>query len=232
MTGVIVNCITVILGSLIGMIFKKAIPEKISHSVMNGIGLCVIYIGISGMVSGGNVLILITSIIAGLIIGSLIDIDRKLNDLGDYVQSKLSKDGSVSIASGFVTGSLLFCTGAMTIVGSINSGISGDHTLIFAKSAMDFVSSMMLAVSLGFGVLLSSAFVFVFQGAIVLLATYLQPVLTEGVIGEISLCGSVIILALGLNLMSITKIKVANFMPAIFLTPVFYYIAEWIMSLV
>lgn len=232
MLGVIVNCITVILGSLTGLLFKKAIPENISDTAMKGIGLCVIYIAISGMVNGGNILILIASILVGVIIGSLIDIDSKLNTLGDYVQKRLSKDNSVSLSVGFITGSLLFCTGAMTIVGSINSGISGDHTLIFAKSALDFMSSMMLSVTLGFGVLLSSVFVFVFQGSIVILASYLEPVLNEAVIGEITLCGSVIILALGLNLMSITKIKVANFMPAIFLSPIFYYLSEWISALI
>lgn len=232
MLGVLVNCITVILGSLAGLLFKKAIPEKMSDTAMKAIGLCVIYIGISGMVNGGNVLVLIASVLVGVFLGSVIDIDKKLNTLGDYVQKKFSKDDSVSLSVGFVTGSLLFCTGAMTIVGSINSGISGDHTLIFAKSALDLISSMMLSVTLGLGVLLSAAFVFVFQGAIVVLSSFLEPILSDAVIGEITLCGSVIILALGLNLMSITKIKVANFMPAIFLTPVFYYIAEWISSII
>lgn len=229
MIGVLVNCATVILGSLIGLLFKKAIPERLSDTAMKGIGLCNIYIAISGMLKGSNVLILIISVILGGLIGEAIDIDKGINTFASYVEKKFKKDTSSPIALGYVTGSLLFCTGAMTIVGSINSGILGDHSLIFAKSTLDFVSSMMLSVSLGIGVLLSFSFVFVFQGGLVLLATYLEPFLTEYVVNEMTLCGSVLIFALSLNLLGITKIKVANYLPAIILTPIIYHLSLYLM---
>jgi len=148
MLGVIVNTLTVILGSLIGLVLKRGIPERFSDAVMKGIGICTLYIGISGALEGENVLIAIASIVIGAIIGTLIDIDKAIANVGEKLERKFKRtDGKTSIAQGFVTGSLLFCVGAMTIVGSLNSGISGDHEMIFTKSLLDFISSMMLSVS-------------------------------------------------------------------------------------
>ena len=136
MLGVIVNVATVVIGSTIGLIFKKGISKKYSDAVMIGIGLCTVLIGIDGMLEGVNVLATIVSIVLGAIVGTAIDIDKKLNGAGDFLSRKLRNgDGDkVSIAEGFVTASLLFCVGAMTIVGSLNSGLKGDHTMIFTKS--------------------------------------------------------------------------------------------------
>lgn len=229
MIGVIVNTLTVILGSTIGLLFKKGIPEKVSSAIMKGIGLCTLYIGISGSLKGENTLILIISMVFGIAVGTLIDIDNKINKLGSYVEKKFSKEGStVSISKGFVTASLLFCIGAMTIVGSLNAGLTGDNEMLFTKSMLDFFSSAMLSVSLGIGVLLSSAFVFVFQGAIVLLANFIAPVLTEAAIAEMICAGSVMIMGLGLNLLDITKLKIANMMPAIAIAPILCYILSLI----
>lgn len=221
MLAVLINAGAVIVGSLIGLVFKKGIPEKYADVIMKGIGLCTIYIGITGAMKGNNVLILILAIVIGGAIGTKMDIDKGINSLGQYVESKAKKtgDGSTSIAQGFVTASLLFCIGAMAIVGSLNAGISGDYEMLLTKSVMDFVSSAVLAVSLGVGVLFSAGFVLVFQGLIVILAQFLEPVLVDATIAEMTAAGSLIIMALGLNILDITKLKVANYLPALVIAP-------------
>ena len=225
MLGVLVNTLTVILGSTIGLIFKKGIPQKVTGAAMTGIGLCNIYIGIDGLMEGQNILILIASTIIGVIIGTLLDIDGKINHLGDIVEKRFSKkDSKTPVAQGFVTASLLFCIGSMTIVGSLESGITGDNSMIYTKSLLDLISSSMLSATLGYGVLLSSVFVAVFQGALVLLAGLLKPLLTDMAIAEMICSGSLIILALGLNITGITKIKVADFLPAIFVAPIICFV--------
>ena len=222
MTGVFANTMTVIIGSMIGLIFKKGIPEKVSSAVMTGLGLCTVYIGIDGALSGENVLITIAAMVIGSIIGTIIDIDLAINNLGSWVENRFpkGKDGQVSITEGFVTASLLFCVGAMTINGSLNAGISGDNSLLYTKSLLDLFSSSMLAASLGIGVLFAAAFVLGFQGLLVLCAGFLAPVLTSSAIAEMTCVGSLIIIALGTNIIGITKIKIANYLPAIALAPI------------
>ncbi|HAF60297.1 MAG TPA: DUF554 domain-containing protein [Clostridiales bacterium UBA9856] len=226
MIGVFVNTATVIIGSAIGLLFKKGISKRFTDAIMIGIGLCTIYIGISGALKGENTLILIVSIVVGAVIGTWLDIDGRINALGDWIGKRFKKadSGNVSIAEGFVTASLLFCIGALTIVGSLNAGLTGDNEMLFTKSLLDLISSAILSVSLGIGVMFAAAFVFVFQGSIVLLAQSLQPVLTDSAIAEITCAGSVMIIALGLNLIGLAKIKVANYLPAIFVAPVICWI--------
>lgn len=223
MLGVITNTITVIIGSLIGMVFSKFISEKYTSSIMTAIGLCTIYIGIDGAFSGENTLVLILSLVLGTATGTLLDIDGAINRLGKFVENKLSGRKEVSVAQGFVTASLLFCIGSMTIVGSLNAGINGDNTLLFTKSVLDLISSCILASSLGIGVLCAASFVFVFQGALVLLAGLIGPLLSQAAQAELICTGSVMIIALGLNLIGVTKIKVANMLPALLFAPVIVY---------
>lgn len=225
MTGVLVNVATVLLGSTVGLLFKKGISKKYTDAVMTGIGLCTVLIGVQGMLKGENALVSIISMVLGAIVGTAVDIDKRLNAAGDFLSEKLRKgDGDkVSIAEGFVTASLLFCVGAMTIVGSLDSGLRGDHSMIFTKSVLDLFSSMMLSASLGVGVIFAAIFVFIFQGGLVLLAGVLEPVLNAAAISEITCVGSLMILALGLNLIGIGKFKVANYLPAlVFAVPVCY----------
>lgn len=232
MVGVLVNTIAVIIGSTIGLLFKKAISEKITNAAMTAIALCTVYIGISGSLKGENTLILIVSMLIGTIIGTVINIDGGIEKLGTIIENRFSgKDGKVSAAQGFVTASLLFCIGSMTIVGSLNAGLYGDNELLFTKSLLDFISSMMLSVSLGIGVLCSSVFVLVFQGLLVLLSSLLAPVLTDSAITEMTCAGSVMIIALGLNLLGVTKIKVANFLPALVIAPIVCWAAPYISSI-
>ena len=224
MIGVFVNVATVLLGSAVGLLFRKGIPERISKALMLAIGMCTIYIGIDGALEGSKTIVLILSMVFGTLIGTLIDIDDKINRVGLFIEKKLKREGEKSsIAEGFMTGSLLFCVGAMTIVGSLNAGLKGDNTLIFTKSILDLISSCLLASTLGIGVMFAAIFVLVVQGGLVLLAGLMQNVLTDqALIAEITCAGSVMIIALGLNLLGITKLKVANFLPALLLVPLFY----------
>lgn len=222
MIGVLVNTAAVLVGSAIGLLLKKGIPEKLTSSVMLGIGLSTLYLGWSGTLKGQNALVLILSMALGALIGSAIDIDSRFSSFVERLESHFNKEGaSISIAEGFITASLLFCVGAMTIVGSLQSGLTGNHEMIMSKSVLDFISSVILSSTLGIGVMLSAAFVFVFQGSIVLLAQLVAPILTDYVIAEMTCAGSLLIFALGLNIIGITKIKVMNYLPAVFLPIIF-----------
>lgn len=229
MVGVFVNVATVIIGSVIGLLLKKGISKRYTDAVMTGIGLCTVLIGISGMLKGENTLVAIISMVVGAILGTALDIDKRINSVGDFLSSKFKKDGDkVGIAESFVTASLLFCIGAMTIIGSLDAGLKGDNTMLFTKSVLDLFSSIMLSASLGIGVIFASAFVLVFQGGIVLLSGLLEPILTQSAVAEMTCVGSLMILALGLNLMNITKIKVANYFPALILAPAICALFEFL----
>ena len=228
-TGVIVNTGTVLAGSLLGLLFKKGIPEKVSRAVMIALGLFTLYIGIDGALGTQSPLIVVASLVLGAIVGTLLNIDGAINRLGLWAERKFKRgDGeTVSIAEGFMTASLLFCVGAMTVNGAIEAGVQGKNTLFFTKALMDLFSSMMLAAGLGLGVMLSAVFVLVFQGLLVLLAGWIAPVLTPAAIAEMTAAGSLIMVGLGLNLLGVTKIKVADYLPAIVFAPVIC----WIVSL-
>lgn len=220
MIGVIVNTLTVLIGSTIGLLCKKGIPDRLSDAIMKAIGLCTLAIGITGVLSGENTLVLIISMVLGVLIGELLDLDGKVNRLVEKAASKTAGAGKAAqISQGFITACLLFCIGAMTIVGSLNAGLKGDQEMLFTKSLLDFISSIMLSATLGIGVLFSAVFVLVFQGAIVLLAGLLEPLLSASAIAELTCCGSLMILALGLNILGITKLKVINYLPALVIVP-------------
>jgi len=231
MTGVLVNTAAVLIGSLAGLIAGKGIPKRFSGAIMTGIGLCTLYIGISGSLQGENPIILVISIVLGAVAGTALKLDDRLNSIGEKLQKRFAPadggEGKSTIAQGFVAASLLFCVGAMTIIGSINSGLTGDNTIIYTKSTLDLISSAMLAASLGAGVVFASASVLVYQGFLVLLAQLLHPLLDNpSIMAEMNCAGSVIIIGLGLNLIGITKIKVANYFPAIVFAPIICAIVE------
>lgn len=220
MLGVLINVITVVIGSCIGLLFKKGIPERVSQAAMTGLGACTLYIGISGSLCGENVLILIASVVLGAIVGTLLRIDGAINRLANLVETKFKKSsGNISVAEGIVSATLLFCVGSMTVTGSIQAGLTGDNSILITKAMLDLVSSMMLASSLGVGVLLSSVAVFLIQGGLVLLAGLIAPLMTASAINEMTCAGSLLIIMIGTNLMGITKIKVADFLPAILFAP-------------
>ena len=223
MLGTIVNSIAVIVGCLVGLVVKGRLNEKISTTVMQGLALCTLYIGISGALKGENTLIMILSVAIGALIGEIIDIDKRLNNLGEYLESKFNgkKESNVSIAEGFVSASLLFCVGAMAIVGSLESGLSGNHNTLFTKSILDGISSIIFTSSLGIGVIFSSVAVFIYQGGITLGAGLLSGILNDMVIANMSAVGGLLIAGLAFNMLGVTKMRIANLLPAIFLPIIF-----------
>ena len=231
MLGVLVNTVAVLLGGTIGLAAKKGIPERYSVTIMAGLGLCTMLIGITGALQSENPIILIASIVLGAIAGTALKLNERLETAGEKLEKRFAgnkaADGKRTVAQGFVTASLLFCVGSMSILGSINSGLNGDHTIIYTKSAMDFVSSAIFAASLGFGVLFSAISVFVTQGLLVLLAQLLRPLIDNpSMLAEVSGAGSVILVALGLNLAGVAKIKAVDYLPAMIFAPVLYMLAD------
>ena len=237
LTGTIINSLTILAGSAVGLVLRAVtrrsskevsadgLGGRLQTIIMQGMALCVLYIGVSGCLKGQNTLTAILSIALGAIIGELLDLDRRMRSLGDWVQTRTARlihteDGAPSISDGFVTASLLFCVGAMAILGSFNAGLKQDYALLFTKSLLDGISSCMLSVSLGLGVLFSSVPVFVYQGLLSLLAHVIAPLLSDAAIAEITCCGSVMILAIGLNMLHLTKIKTADLLPAVLFAPV------------
>lgn len=228
MLGVIVNTLTVVVGSLIGLLAKKAIPNDWSGFIVSAMGFVTIYIGISGAFAGENTLIAVISMAIGSMVGIAIDIDARVNNaVLKFEEKHVKKSDGVgpTFSEGFITTSMLFCVGAMTIVGSLQAGLIGDNTMLFTKATMDGISAIFFAASLGYGVLASAGFIFVFQGSIVLLAQFVEPFLNDSVIAEMTCVGSLILIAMALNLVGATKLKIMNYLPAIFmpiaLVPIF-----------
>ena len=236
--GTIVNALAVIGGSVIGMALKllmscgpikkilsgkqnkKEIPEgekrNFSDTILKALGLCTIFIGVTGIFKTCDTLMLILSMMIGAIIGESLNLDRGVNIIGDKIEG-LTKGRFGKVSEGFVTASLLFCVGAMTVVGSLESGLNLNHETLYAKSMLDFVAAIVFAMSLGIGVTLSSAFVFVFQGSITIFAQWIAPWITDVVRDNMAAVGSLLIIALGLNIIGVTKIKVMNLLPAVFM---------------
>ena len=212
LTGTIVNSAAIVAGSIAGLLLGKFIPERFSDAMEKGAALCVLYIGVDGMLAGENTLIAILAIL-----GELLQLDEHMHQLGDWVERKFGGKGSkTSLSEGFVTASLLFCVGAMAIMGALDSGLTGDHSTLYAK-ALDGIISVVYASTLGVGVALSAIPIFIYQGAIALGASFLAPYLTEAVILEMKCVGSILILGLSLNMLGLTKLKVMNYVPAVFL---------------
>ena len=218
----IVNGCTIVAGALLGALLKKGLPERITKGVMQGMALCVLAIGIQGLFDGENFLITILSIALGGALGYWIDLDRHLTRFGDWVQSKFAKGQSGStFGEGFVAATLMVCIGAMAITGALDSGIRGDNTTIFAKSMLDFVTCLVLASSMGIGVALAGPVCFLYQGAIALGGSTVAAFLSDAMVNEMSCVGSLLIIAIALNMLGITKIKVVNLLPACFLPLIF-----------
>lgn len=216
LTGVIVNTLAIVIGGLIGTFAKKLISKKIGDLIMSALPIVVLVLGVQFSISSGNILIVILSLIIGAILGESIDIDKKLEGFGEKVQSKLKgNDGNFSAA--FVSTTLIYCVGSMAILGSIESGINMDHSIVYTKAVLDGVSAIFFASSLGIGVVFSAISVFVYQGLLTLVAGYVAPFLTTAVIIEMSATGGILLIGLSLTMLGIKKIKVANLLPAIFL---------------
>ncbi|MBR5231996.1 MAG: DUF554 domain-containing protein [Clostridia bacterium] len=218
MISAIVNALVVVVGSLIGCFFRKRLSERYAKTVTGALGLCVLVIGVSGALETANMIVVIVCVALGALIGTWIDIERRLDYLGNAVQKRFaSGERNADFSKGFVTASLMFCVGAMAIVGSMDSGLRGDHSTIYAKSVLDFISSIFFAGTYGLGVAVSAVSVLVYQGAIVLLSGIVEPLLTAAVITEMSAVGGVLIIGVALNMLRKEHIAVGNMLPAIFL---------------
>ncbi len=214
--GTIANAGAIIIGGIAGSFFRKGISERFSNIIMSVLGLFTLVLGMMFAVDTQNALVVIFSLVIGSVIGEWIDIEKRMNDLGDYVQGKLNS-GEGSFSKGFVTASLLFCVGTMSIMGSLQSGLMNNHNILLTKSILDGTISVVFASTLGIGVVLSSLPVLVYQGSIALLASSVAPYLSEAVITEMTAVGGVLLVGMGINLLETRKLKVGNMLPAIFL---------------
>lgn len=228
MIGTLINCFAIILGSALGLLLRRGMKENISKTVMQGIGLSVILIGLMGAVKTQNTLLVILSMVIGGVAGALIDIDQRMNRLGAWAQKKLTRgdDESNTFAKGFVTASLVYCVGAMAVVGALDSGIRGDHSTLIAKAALDGVTAVVFSSSLGIGVMLSAVPILIYQGSIALLGNAVAPLLSDVVVTEMSAVGGLLIMAIGVNMLLDKDIKVANLLPAILIPFLYYPIAQ------
>ena len=216
MLGTIVNFAAVAAGGLIGLLLKKGVPERVSNGIMVAIGLMLVCTGVKGYFDGQSTVIVILSLAIGTAMGELLKLEDRLNRLGARIGERFKGDGS-RVGEGFVTATLLFCVGAMAVVGALQSAIAGDHTTLFTKSLIDFISAILLASTYGIGVALSAVAVLLYQGLITLLAGLLVPIMTEAAIAEMSCVGSILLVGLGLNLTGVAKVRVMNMLPAIFI---------------
>lgn len=227
MLGTYVNATVIIVGSLLGLLFRHGIKDRYKEIIMHGVSLAIFFVGISttlsAMYKGGEPILFIISLVIGGILGEWIDLDHKLQRLGALLQAKVGK-GESNIAKGFVTSSLLFCTGTMAILGSLESGLSDNHSTLYAKSVLDGVISIIMTSTMGIGVIFSAGAVFIYQGVITLFASSIEPYLSGEILREISIIGGILIFSLGLNMLEIKKIKTANLLPAVTVPPIYYLV--------
>ena len=243
--GTIINIVTILIGATIGMILKGGLPSRYEKTVKSAAGLSTIIIGVTGTlsemfsvnadgtISTKGIMLMVISLVLGAIMGEAVDVEEKLERVGNFCKKKASfiARDNPKFVEGFVSTSLLFCVGAMAIVGSIQDGLIGDYTILAAKAVLDGVMSIVLAASLGGGVFLSVLTVGVYQGLITLLASVLESVMTDALIGQLSLVGSVLVMAIGFNLLFDKKVvKVGNLLPAV-LIPVFYQLILKVISI-
>lgn len=224
MVGTLVNVASVVIGSIFGVLLKGKLSEKISETITKGLALCIMIIGISSALNGNDQMLLVISVAVGALIGEIIDIDLRLNNLGNKLQSMLAKGENSTLSEGFVSATLLYCIGAMAILGAMDSGLKGDHSLLFTKSILDGITSIVLASTLGIGVMLSAVSILLYQGSITIFSIFLQKYVVDSMITEVSAVGGVLILGIALNMLKIVNIKVANLLPALFVAVAYYYI--------
>jgi len=241
LTGTFANVAGIVLGALIGVALKKRMPQKVTGPIMKALGAGIVIIGINGILiamikadpetgalteSGG--LLLLISLVVGCIIGELIHIDGRISDLGKKMEAKFNADG---LAKGFVTASLIFCVGALAVIGAIEDGLRGDPGVLLTKTLLDFTTSIVLAASLGIGVALSALPVFILQGGTSLLAGAVSPFITEQLLDMFCMVGYALVLIVGVNFIAETKIKVANLLPALIIPILYYFISPAILSM-
>lgn len=228
MLGNYVNTLAIIFGSLLGLLVRRGLNENYKKIVMQGIGLSILFIGATTAIGGlldpdSEAILFIFSLVIGGIIGESIGLEKGFNRLGSFLQNKAGSEQN-NISQGFVTASLIFCVGTMAIIGSLESGLRSNHDMLFAKSVLDGVTSIILTSTMGIGVIFSAGAVFIYQGLIIVLASLLEPVLTVHVIREISIIGGILILGIGLTMLEIKYINAINLLPAVIIPVLYYFI--------
>lgn len=230
MTGTLVNVAAICAGSLVGTLLTKGIPENIKRTLTQGLGLAVILLGLQMAFKTENVLIVISSLAVGGIIGELARIEERLDNLGLWIEEKTTKgargSGEQNVARAFVMASIVFCVGAMAVMGSIEDGLTGQPKILFAKSMLDGIASVIFASTMGIGVIFSSIPVLIYQGGITVAASAASTYLSDRVIAELTATGGLLILGIGLNILELAKIRVGNLLPAIFFAAVFVIALE------
>lgn len=217
MIGTLINVAAILVGTGLGLLLRRGIPARLRDTVMQGLGLCVILIGLSGAIKTTDTMCVILSIVIGGLVGSAVNIEKRLDQLGGLAEKKFSRPGEGGgFSKAFVTSSLVYCVGAMAIVGAMDSGLRGNHATLIAKSALDGISAIFFASAMGPGVALSALAVLVYQGLIALLSTWIAPLLTDAIINEMSAVGGLLIVGIGLNMIYDKHISVGNLLPAIF----------------
>ncbi|MEJ5347253.1 MAG: DUF554 domain-containing protein [Desulfosoma sp.] len=230
MLGTTLNVTTVIAGGLIGSMLGARLPEKTRHTVMNGLGLVTVVVGIQMALQTQNILIVLGGVLLGGLLGEGLRLQNGLEKLGGFLQNIFKSKSSSSLSEGFVTASLVFCVGPMAILGSIQDGLGGDFRLLAVKSMLDGFAAMAFSATLGWGVILSAGSVFTFQGSITLMASVLDRLLSTNMITEMSATGGLLIMAIGLKLLGIKDVRVANFLPALAVAPAIVSLIPWIKS--
>ena len=217
--GTAINVVAVLIGGGIGTLVGAKLPEKMRFSAMAAIGIVTLLVGIANFIEFDNPLVPLVSVVVGLVVGELLDIDAALRRLGDSLERRFSK-GESPVSRAFVTTSLLFCVGPLTVIGSLEDGLTGNYDLLALKSALDFIAALTFASVLGWGVLLSAGTVLLVQGTLTFGAEFLEPVVTEAMIGATTATGGILIVGLGLGLLELKEIRVANMLPALLIAPV------------
>lgn len=233
MLAVLINCALILAGSALGMLLKDKLPQRFLTVLMQAMGLCVVSIGISSAIGTKDTLCVVVCLVVGTLIGEGIDIEARLDRWGEGLRRRFegaNSTGSSTFTQGFVTASVLFCVGAMAIVGGIEAGIHKDYSILVSKSVIDGVTAISLTAALGIGVAFSALPILVYEGAITLLAGAAAGILQDAVITEMSAVGGCIIIGIGLNMLQLRKnpLKVGNLLPAIFLPLAYLPLANWI----
>ncbi len=229
MLGTIANTLAIIAGSLLGLLFSRGIADNYKEIILSGVGLSVVLVGMKSALVSGDLLVVIFSVVVGALLGETLMIEKRLLTLGTFIESKVAikSNDRKSLARGFVTASLVFCVGSMAIIGSLESGLTGNHQTLFAKSVLDGVTSIIFASTLGLGVMFSALAVLLYQGIITLTAGFMKNFLVPETIAQMTSVGGLLIMAIGFNMLKITTIRVGNLLPAIFLPLIYYTLRQW-----
>lgn len=232
MIATVVNAAAIILGSLLGILFGKNVRREHMDTIAQGLSIVVLVIGVGPAIATNNILAVIICLVAGTIVGEFLDIERRLDRLGEALKARFARGNNGSFTQGFVTASLLMCIGSMAVMGSLEAGIHQNYSILFSKSVIDGVMAVTFAAAMGIGVAFAALPIFVYQGALTLLASYLAPYLSDAVVTEMSAVGGILLIGTALNMLEILprRIRVGNLLPAILLPILYIPLANWLAS--